>query len=211
MNQMNIGKNIKLRREQLGYSMQDIARKLDVHRSTIMRWENSKTNRLKLPTIEKLSQVLQTTPSFLTGYEKYAESTTISRSSSAEDACFLPVVKALQPDENLFEQQNIINYELADAHYRHKPCFYFYVSGDAMAPSLEDSDRILVKQQGHIKNGQLGVFLLDGNEYLIRRYHAKSKIELSACNPYYPNIKLTKEELHRLKIVGVVLESKRQW
>ncbi|MBE7036008.1 MAG: LexA family transcriptional regulator [Ruminococcaceae bacterium] len=210
MDQINIGKKIRIRREQLGYSLQDVANTLEVHRSTIMRWENGETNRIKLPTIEKLAQILQTSPGFLMGYEESTETTT-SRNSSPDDACFLPVVKSLYADQRLFETQNIVNYELADAHFRYNHCFYWFVSGDAMAPSLEDSDRVLIKQQDHIKDGQLGVFLLDEKDYVIRKFYSKNAIELRACNPYYPAIKLSKEEQHRLKIIGVVLESKRQW
>lgn len=211
MDQMNIGKKIKIRREQLGYSLQDIANKLEVHRSTIMRWENGETNRIKLPTIEKLAQILQTSPGILMGYEEPFERNTTSHSAAPDDACLIPVVKSLFSDERLFETRNIINYELADGQYRYDSCFYWFVSNDSMAPALEDSDRILVKQQNHIRDGQLGVFLLNETEYMIRKYSSGKDIRLCACNPYYPAIRIPKEELHRLKIIGVVLESKRQW
>ncbi len=211
MDQINIGNRIKTRREELGLSMQAVADKLEANRSTIMRWENGKTNRIKLPNIEKLAQILQTSPGFLMGYEEADKSDAISRNASPEDACLLPIVKSLLPDGHLFEKQNIINYELADGYHRYDRCFYWFVSDDAMAPALEDSDRILIKQQDHIKDGQVGVFLLNETECIIRKYTSGNDIRLCAFNPYYPAIKIPKEEQHRVQVIGVVLESKRQW
>ncbi len=210
MGQINIGEKIKLRREYLDYSMQDIADKMDVHRSTIMRWENGETSRIKLATIEKLAQILRTSPGHLMGYESLDEKETVSRISSGDDACFLPVLRHLYDDDRLYESENIMNYDLADSRYRYMRCFYLFVTGDSMAPALEDGDRILVKQKDELKDGQLGVFLINGQP-IIRKFYRSECVELQACNPYYPTLKMTKDKWKQSKIIGLVLESTRFW
>ncbi len=210
MGQINIGEKIRLRREHLEYSMQDIADKMDVHRSTIMRWENGETSRIKLATIEKLAQILRTSPGHLMGYENLDENDTISRVSSGDDACFLPVLRHLYADDRLYEAENIMNYDLADSRYRYMRCFYLFVPDDSMAPALEDGDRILVKQQDELKDGQVGVFLID-DQPVIRRLYQRECVELQAFNPYYPALKMSKDKWKQTKTIGVVLESKRIW
>lgn len=211
MGQISIGEKIKIRREQLNYSLQDIADKMDVHRSTIMRWENGETSRIKLATIEKLAQILTTSPGYLMGYETAEEKDVVSRSSSAEDACFLPVLRKVYEGDGLYNVQNIITYELADARYRYAHCFYMFASGDSMAPALEDGDRVLVKRQKELKDGQIGLFLLDEKTAVIRQFYQKNVIELKAFNPYYPVLRIKKEEEQSIKLIGQVLESKRVW
>ncbi|MGN1059987.1 MAG: helix-turn-helix domain-containing protein [Clostridia bacterium] len=211
MDRINIGQRIKKRREQIGLSLQDVADKLDVNRSSVMRWENGETSRIKLPMIEKLAQILQTSPDYLIGYKDVDDDNVTSRACSAEDACFLPVLKHIHSVNNLFDKQNIIYYELADGRYRYAHYFYLLVPGDSMAPYLADNDKVLVKQQEYLKNGQLGVFLIDEQDYIIREYRQNEQIELHAFNPYYPALRFSKNEAKRIQIVGLILESKRMW
>ena len=211
MDQLRIGERIKKRREEIGLSLQYVADKLDVNRSSVMRWENGETNRIKLPIVEKLAQILQTSPDYLMGYAGTEEGNTISRICSTEDACFLPVLKHIRTADHLFDRENIIYYELADGRYRHGHYFYLLVSGDSMAPHLLDNDQILVKEQNTLTNGQLGVFLLDGQTFIIREYYHSETVELHAFNPYYPVLRLEENEADRVQIVGRVMESRRQW
>ena len=181
MDQLRIGERIKKRREEIGLSLQHVADKLDVNRSSVMRWENGETNRIKLPIVEKLAQILQTSPDYLMGY------------AGTDD------------------RENIIYYELADGRYRHGHYFYLLVSGDSMAPHLLDDDQILVKEQNTLTNGQLGVFLLDGQTFILREYYHGETVELHAFNPYYPVLRLEEKDADRIQIIGRVMESRRQW
>ena len=211
MDQVNIGQRIKKRREENGLSLQDVADQLDVNRSSVMRWENGETSRIKLPIVEKLAQILQTSPGYLMGYKNFDDNATASRICSAEDACYLPVLKVLNASENLFDKSNISHYELAESCYRYKPCFYFLTPEDSMAPRLEKGDRLLVIQQNALEDGQLGVFILDNQTLIIREYCRKTNLALRAFNPYYPVLSFLKEEEGRIQIIGRILESKRKW
>ena len=69
LNKMSIGERIKERREELGLTLEAVGGELGVHRSTIMRYESGDTQRISLPTIEKLATILKTTPSNLLDWE----------------------------------------------------------------------------------------------------------------------------------------------
>ncbi|MBE7048965.1 MAG: helix-turn-helix domain-containing protein [Ruminococcaceae bacterium] len=209
MNQMHIGQRIKKRREQIGLSLQDVADKLDVNRSSVMRWENGETLKIKLPIVEKLAQILQTSPDYLMGYKNTDDSFLPGYACPADNACFLPVLRRIVGAENLFEKQNIIDYELADGRYRYAHYFYLSVAGDSMAPYLVEQDRVLVKQQDYLKNGQIGVFIIDGQNYMIREYYRNKGVELRAFNPYYPALHFSNAEEKRVQIIGHITESKR--
>lgn len=69
---MEIGDRIKARREELGFSLEDVARQLVVNRSTVKRYESGETRRIPFPTIEKLASILSTSVEALMGWDRPA-------------------------------------------------------------------------------------------------------------------------------------------
>ena len=208
MNQLNAGERIRKKREEKGLSLQDIAEKLAVNRSSVMRWENGETSRIKLPVIEKLAQILKTTPQYLMGYDDDDKPQT--RFCSAGDACFLPVIKHICKADDILQKSNVLYYELAEGSCGDGHHFYLLMSGESMAPQLCEGDRILVKKQKRLQDGEVGVFLLDGGEGMIRRYQKGKSVELHAFNPYYPALSFSQDDA-RLELVGRVVESRKMW
>lgn len=70
---MNVGQRIKQRRESLGLSVDDIARKLGKHRATIYRYESDEIKTLPTDVLEPLAIALRTTPAYLMGWEEAEE------------------------------------------------------------------------------------------------------------------------------------------
>ena len=75
---MEIGDRIRKRREELGLTLEEVAGKLLVNRSTVMRYETGKTQRIPLSTIEKLAGVLHTSTGYLMGWSAGEEKNEIS-------------------------------------------------------------------------------------------------------------------------------------
>lgn len=209
MNQASIGQRIKKKREQQKLSLQSVADKLDVNRSSVMRWENGETGRIKLPILEKLAQILQTTPEYLMGYE---DDLTISasRNASPESVCLLPVLDKIQLKDGIPDWQNIIDYEVASSQHRHN-AFFLRVTENSMAPRLDEGDYVLVSRCDTIKNGEVGLFILDNKEYMIRLFYQNEKLEFHAFNPYFPTLCFNNCEANHIKIVGKIIESRRKW
>lgn len=66
---MNIGERIKLRRKELGLSVDQVAEKLNKNRATIYRYESNEIENLPINILEPLANVLNTTPAYLMGWE----------------------------------------------------------------------------------------------------------------------------------------------
>ena len=70
---MTIGERIKDRRKQLGLSAEDVAKILNVDRSTVYRYESSFIEKMPTTVLEPLAKALQTTPAYLMGWSGDSE------------------------------------------------------------------------------------------------------------------------------------------
>lgn len=70
---MTIGERIKERRVALGLSVDEVAEKLGKNRATVYRYENEDISNLPISILGPLSQILQTTPAHLMGWEEPEE------------------------------------------------------------------------------------------------------------------------------------------
>lgn len=66
---MTVYERIKTRRKELGLSADDVAQALGVSRATIYRYESAEVEKVPITVLEPLARVLQTTPSYLMGWE----------------------------------------------------------------------------------------------------------------------------------------------
>jgi transcriptional regulator with XRE-family HTH domain len=64
---------IKERRESLGYSLNELAERIGVNRSTVMRWENGDIENMKRDKIVSLSESLKISPAVIMGWEDIEE------------------------------------------------------------------------------------------------------------------------------------------
>lgn len=63
------GQRIKARRKQLKMSADEVAAKLGVSRSTIFRYENGQIEKVPANVLERLAEILKTTPIYLMGWD----------------------------------------------------------------------------------------------------------------------------------------------
>lgn len=66
-----IGQRIKQRRKQLNMSADSVASLLEISRSTIFRYENGRIRKVPADILEKLAEILLTTPAYLIGSHDY--------------------------------------------------------------------------------------------------------------------------------------------
>lgn len=67
MNEKEIGNRIKEVREQKNMTLQDIADKVGIARSTVQRYESGLIKKIKLPVIQAIANALSVNPSWLIG------------------------------------------------------------------------------------------------------------------------------------------------
>ena len=209
MDQKTIGSRIKQRREQIGLSMQDVADQLDVNRSSVMRWENGETNKIKLPIVEKLAQILQTSPDYLMGYNDEVDASVKPAFlvMDTKKIRMIPLYNSVSAGFGALAVNYIEDYVHCliehDAEADQTICIQ--VQGDSMFPKIEDGDVIQVRKQTSVESGALAVVLLDKTEGMVKKVvYGKDWIELHSINPMYPVRRFEGQEITRISVVGLV-------
>ena len=67
---MNIGDRIKAKRDELGFTLEEVARFVGVSRQTIQKYESGVIANIPSDKIESLAFILCTTPSYLMGWDE---------------------------------------------------------------------------------------------------------------------------------------------
>lgn len=75
------------------------------------------------------------------------------------------------------------------------------VRGDSMEPKFHDSDCVLIQQSDRIYEGQIGIFILNGESYIKKMGNG----ELISLNPAYAPIRL--HEYDDIRCAGKVLDT----
>lgn len=81
------------------------------------------------------------------------------------------------------------------------------VSGNSMYPKIENGDTIVVHKQNSVDSGQIGVFLIDNEEGVVKRanyVYGEDWLELLSINPEYMPRRFEGEEVERVKTLGLV-------
>ena len=85
--------------------------------------------------------------------------------------------------------------------------FAIRIAGDSMEPTIQDGAYVFVHAQPELQNGQIGIFMLHGDEAVCKRYHqAKKAVRLFSDNARYAPL-LIDEAQEGFRIVGRVLSS----
>ncbi len=126
--------------------------------------------------------------------------------------CMLPVLGTVAAGAGVIAEENIQAYEYADRCYCDSEHFYLIVEGDSMQPDLYEGDRVLCERRETLEDGDLGVFVIDDEKGLVKKYRAdKEKISLISSNPYWPVLDFRGKDRLRVRIVGKVVQSVRSW
>lgn len=96
---MTIGEIIKQRREELGLTLEQIGDYIGVGKATVQRYESGEIKNLKQETIEKLSEILKVTPSYLMGWQEKKPNAFVDRFGDEDFS-----------DEELDEIENFIKF-----------------------------------------------------------------------------------------------------
>ncbi|HDJ2799202.1 TPA: helix-turn-helix transcriptional regulator, partial [Staphylococcus aureus] len=77
------------------------------------------------------------------------------------------------------------------------------VNGNSMEPMFKDGEIIFVEKTHNIKNGQIGIFIIEGEAYLKKVFVEDNRLTLVSLNKKYRDLHFYRNESVRL--VGKVI------
>ena len=80
---MEFKDKIRMRREELNLTLDDVAKAVGVSTPTVLRWESGEIKNVRRDKIEKIAAALRVSPSYLMGWEERPKIRTVARLESA--------------------------------------------------------------------------------------------------------------------------------
>ena len=206
---IELGRRIRQRRQELGKTQGDIAAQIGVAVSTIQRYEAGSIDRPKLPVIEAIANAISVNPDWLVGKSDDSEPKTtyalppnITPLPSMKEWPILGATACGQPIHRELLDETI----LAPADI--KADIVFRCVGDSMINArIFDGDAVFIHLQPEVENGQIAVVRI-GDEYTLKRvYMFDDYVELRAENPTVKPIILRGPELgpNNYAVVGLAV------
>jgi repressor LexA len=91
--------------------------------------------------------------------------------------------------------------------------FALLIKGDSMSPYICDGDKVIVRQQSEVENGQIAIVLVNGSDAVCKEFKkTPSGVMLISKNPNYDPMVFTHDEVDTtpVRIVGRVVEIRRE-
>ena len=202
-----IGERIRLRREQLGLSQEELAKALGYKsRSSINKIELG-LQKLTQSKIASIAEALQTTPDYIMGWDD-----AISRAFNVVPMGkqgMRPIYGSISAGLGEFVEgdNEILGWEPVEEKFATDEYFYLRVKGDSMSPKIEDGDLLLIRRQTSVDSGDIGAFLVDGEDGYVKRVkYDTDYITFISLNPDYEPITFVGSEVQRVLVVGKVIK-----
>jgi repressor LexA len=194
---MTIGDRIRLRRKQLGLSVDDLAKSLGKNRTTVYRYESDEIENLPLNVLDPLAKALHVTPAYLMGWE---DNTIKIKTKS------VPLLGDITAGEPIYACEERYAYvEIED------DCnidFCLRVKGDSMVDAgINDGDLVFVRKQPYVDNGEIAVVLIDDDATLKRFYKITDGVILKPENSRYQPLFFKDSDFKNIRILGKVIYS----
>lgn len=213
-----VGKRLKEARERNKITLEEAGKKVDVHKSTVLRWENGETEKIKLPILETLADYYNVNPAWLAGFDVPMEKnlTTHKVDELGNSVIPIPILGTVKAGYDYLAQENWIGTIDVETSLVGNGDEYFAlkVHGDSMSPALIEDDIVIIKKQNDFENGDIVVAIINGNEATIKKgKKSDSSILLQPLNSAYDPLIFTYDEMKTIpvEIIGIVKQLKREF
>lgn len=201
-----IGARIEARRIICGLTMDDVAARIGVNKSTIQRYEKGQIQKLKLPVIESIAAALEVNPDWLIGNTEdpsVVSSPRIKNIIPMPKMNRIPLLGTIACGEPILAAENIED-EVDIPEHIHAD-FALRCKGDSMiGAEIYDGDIVYIRQQPTVLNGQIAAVLIEDEATLKRFYYNETagRVTLNAENPDFEPLVYTGEEINHIRILG---------
>lgn len=197
-----LGKRLKKSRLELDLTLKELGKMVNLHESTIKRYEDGEIKTLDIEKIKEFSKALKINPVYLLGWEDVGE---YNNSIMVPVYGDIPAGVPLEAIEDIQGHEDIpINWFKGDRGF-----IALKVKGDSMYPKYLDGDVVIIQLQPDCESGQDCACYINGyNATLKTIYKRPGKIELRPLNPNYPPE--TFNHPGEVEILGIVKELRRR-
>ncbi len=211
MDTISIGKRLKDLRTARKMSQDEVAKRLNVGRTTYVKYENGSINPSKK--IQALAQLFNVSTDYLLGRDE---------SAPEEDSAYkkrIPILGTVVAGNPQYAYQDIEGWEEIDtryAPYKTGDFFALTVKGSSMSPRMEEGDVIIVRVQDYIRAGEIAVVVI-GDEATVKEVREAPDgdgICLVGANVavYKPHLYSRNDiESEGMRICGKVVEMRRRF
>lgn len=202
---LSLYKNIKAKRQELGLSQEELAKKVGYRdRTSIAKIETGKVD-LSQSKIIEFANILGVTPSCLMGWDE-----TTDKPKTKVKAVKIPVLGRVAAGVPIEMIEDVLDYEeITEDMAKHGEYFALKIQGDSMTPRICNNDVVIVRQQDDAENGDIVIAAINGDDAVCKRLQKYNDgIALISLNPVYDPIYLKKDEVDGkpVRIIGKVVE-----
>lgn len=201
MDKSNVGQRIFKIRKKKKITRKQIADFLDVHETTIKRYEDGTTKKIPTEVVEKIAKFLNVSIDYLTGWEYEPQPT---------QGLKIPVLGTVAAGIPISAVEDILDYEEVPQSWENQGEFFaLKIKGDSMEPRMESGDVVIVKQQSDANSGDTVIVLVNGDDATCKKLQKTDNgIMLVSTNPNYLPMFFTNEEIvtKPVVILGKVVE-----
>ena len=182
-----VGARLKQARESSHITLEEAGNRVGVHKSTVLRWENGDTEKIKLPIIESLATFYNVNPVWLMGYDVPMDRE-IKTDILGNPVVSLPLLGTVKAGYNYLAQENWIGTVDVETSLvgDGKDYFALKVKGDSMAPVFIEDDIVIIKKQNDCENNEYAIVIINGDEGTLKKIKKTDNgIILQPLNPAY--------------------------
>lgn len=215
---------LKALRKEYGITQAQLAERLNISQQAVGLWERNKNapNKPLLTEIAKMFHVSldylldNPEPIYQNKQQLYGNKTPLFHGelppAQHVETVKIPVLGWCHCGDADDAEQNTIGYEDLDkTRFSHgRKYFALETVGDSMQPYILDGDIVIVQRQEYLNNGDVGVFVLDGQTAIKKYTETPSGVVLKAYNTKYDDIKLSETQIERMRIDGKIIEIRRR-
>ena len=205
MKETNVGQRIFEARKRRKISRKEIADFLQVHETTIKRYEDGNTKKLPTDRLEKIAKYLNTSIEYLMGWEEEQKPQGVK----------IPVLGTVPAGIPISAVEDILDYEEIPKSWENQGEFFgLKIKGDSMLPILTDGDIVIVRKQSTADNGDTVIAMVNGDDATCKRYERSNNgIMLIPNNSEYSPMYFSNEEVitKPVVLVGRVVELRRKF
>lgn len=185
---MTLGERVKLKREELSLSQEELAEKMKYKSKTSIHKIEQGITDLPLSKVSELAKVLGVTSSYLMGWTeektqpKKQEESNISHIYDESDFMMIPLYSSISAGYGTEESEFIEMIAVPGLKPNGNSYFAVKVKGHSMEPKIPDGSTIIIKKDIAIDNGEIGAFNLNDENLVKQKKFIKDKLILHSFN-----------------------------